>query len=324
MAMVSAGQGQRQDTGWRPANASSSGRVTENRMASASAAAGRRLSPSAGGGAKASARHGVAATVACHRSGKPPTSHQVLASGVDSASARCSACSRSTSVLRLITPIWISRIALPSADLRAEVAVGGDLDLLVALEFQVAHRMRLAVVRIDQVPGAFEVAPADRRRIRVLHLVQRARASLGRGCATGERDAGTAAASSPIFQHPHRGIVRWHRASHPNLWRWRRNAPGIAAATATVGQRARRRRVRCAARPRSRSVARKSSQSASGGQSRLGVEVGEQRREVTHLAVGDEHIGGACRPPAAAASPRPTPPASSATPGCRRTRSPCR
>src|SRR5690606_1785304 len=62
---------------------------------------------------------------------------------------------------------------------RAVVAIGGDADLLVAFERQRGHRVRFAVFRIDHAPGALEVAPADRRRPRVLRFAQGAAAVPG-------------------------------------------------------------------------------------------------------------------------------------------------
>src|SRR5690606_16567041 len=55
---------------------------------------------------------------------------------------------------------------------RAELAVGGNADLLVALELQVGHRVGLPVFGVDQVPGTLEIAPAHRRRIDVLHALE--------------------------------------------------------------------------------------------------------------------------------------------------------
>src|SRR4249919_760066 len=54
----------------------------------------------------------------------------------------------------------------------AGIAVRGDLHLLVAFQLQRRHFELLAHLGIDQVHRAFEIAPADRTRPRVLRLVE--------------------------------------------------------------------------------------------------------------------------------------------------------
>src|SRR5687768_16711982 len=77
------------------------------------------------------------------------------------------------------------RGALFLVHLGADVAVGGDLDLLVALQLHRRGRLLLAQLGLDQVDRALEVAPADRRRVGVLGLADLVVLGAG-GLAAGE------------------------------------------------------------------------------------------------------------------------------------------
>src|SRR3546814_14989219 len=63
----------------------------------------------------------------------------------------------------------------------ANLVVARDLYLLVAFQFQRTQRVPGAVLGIDQVPGAFEITPAERRGPGVLGLAQAAVAVRGAG-----------------------------------------------------------------------------------------------------------------------------------------------
>src|SRR3546814_6129130 len=97
---------------------------------------------------------------------------------------------------------WSSDVCSSDLDLFAHVVVAGNADVLVALELHRRHRVGLAVFGLDQVPGALEVAPADRRRPSVLRFVQLVVLAAEAGAAGGQPHDGDGPPA--VFPYPHR------------------------------------------------------------------------------------------------------------------------